>query len=229
MKVGIIAEGWDDCGVICNIVTKLVPIDSSDDIKFIRPKEDATDGDDDAFSNWNIVRQECIDKTEVDKFFSLFPNEDKLLIVHIDTAECEDYGIARPLKENADLENYSTGLRNLVIGQITNWLGTIPNCNVTHAIAIEEIEAWVIALLDDSLRLDTSSINDPKNQLAIRLKTFMNSKSLKLYKSLKSNNGAFESSIFLSGRLTRKKDRQKAEDYNHSLYLFCEELRRLFP
>jgi hypothetical protein len=227
MKVGIIAEGWDDCGVIFNLIDKLIPIDSYDDIKFIRPKRDATDGDDAAFSNWSMVRQECIEKTELNKFLSLFPNEPKLLIVHIDTAECEDYGVFRPRKDNKELKKYSFDLRNLVIMQINGWLG-LNEFDVSYAVAIEEIEAWIIALLDDSLILDSSSINDSKNQLEIRLKTYMNSKSFKLYRSVKSNQGAFKASNFLSGRLTKNKELLKAENRNHSLHLFCKELRTLF-
>jgi hypothetical protein len=172
-----------------------------------------------------MVRQECIQKIELDKFLYLFPDETKVLVIHVDTAECQDYGIDRPAKTD-NLIAYSISLRNLVIAEISNWLGSV-DYMVSYAIAIEEIEAWTIALLNNGLRKDSSSINDPKNQFELKLNTYISAKSYNHYRSLKSNKGTFEASVFISGRLTRKKELMAAENSNYSLHLFCEELRNI--
>jgi len=224
MKVGIIAEGWDDCGVIYNLLISILPIESSDDVKYIRPKEDATDKEEAAFSNWPLVKKECIEKVELDKFLSVFPDEPKLIIIQIDTAECEEqeYEVVRPAKSN--LVDYSTNLRDAVIAKINEWLGPDFSVPVAYAVAIEETEAWIIALLDDNLRRDSCSLADPKRRLKDNLSDYISRPSLKHYVGVKSNKGAFEAAHFLSGGFTRRKNLANARKFNHGLNLFCAEL-----
>lgn len=226
MKVGVIAEGQDDCGVLFNILVNLLPIESAEDIKFIRPDVDATDGALASFSNWPMVKHECIKKEELDKFLVTNSEAELLIIIQIDTAECEEtqYDVVRPTKSSSNLKLYSEELRNNVIEKIKKWLGEDFKYPVAYAVAIEETEAWVIALLDGGLRRDSCQSMDPKARLNSNLSSYITRSKLKTYIGYKSGQSALKASQYLSKDFQISKPLKSARNKNRSLDLFCLDL-----
>src|SRR5579872_1885132 len=122
MRIGIISEGHTDRAVIINLIIGLTGLDSSD-IEPIRPiyLKDETDkaaSNPLAFSNWFIVKEECETRQLIDGFLQIEGQE--FVIIHIDTAEAELYGITRPDKKS---DTYCRDLYLLVREKIASWLG----------------------------------------------------------------------------------------------------------
>lgn len=171
MQIGIIAEGKADCAVIANILQAKFST-SIDEITFIRPelfkdetdlsesKTAQTEQNQQKFSTWSLVKKECVDRRNFKRFFDLF-EDDRIMIVHLDTDRASDYGVKKPAKKNN--ANYSEQLRNLVISQITAWLENNYTPKLRYAIAIEEIESWILCIYENGT--DTSNFENAKNRL----------------------------------------------------------------
>lgn len=160
----------------------------------------------------------------MDKFLYATQGSPRIVVIQIDTAECEEkgYDVTRPNKDK-DLEKYSLDLRNLVVEKIQTWLGVDFNENVAHAVAIEETEAWVLALLDSQLKKDSASFSDPKVKFKNTVSSLVSRKSLTTYRTAKNELSASE---YISGAFTKKKPRREAMKRNKSLELFIDELSK---
>ena len=56
-----------------------------------------------AFSNWTLVKKECEEKIAIEDFLSDgFFDDERIVVLHLDTAECElnGYDVERPNKED---------------------------------------------------------------------------------------------------------------------------------
>lgn len=162
MRVGIISEGHSDRAVIAMVILKATSLDVTD-IKPIRPvyKLDATDiagNDDKTISNWTHVKRECEEKEMISAFLSIEGQD--FIVLHIDTAEAELYEVIRPNKPS---DSYCLGLRHAVIAQIQIWLNGEYLDRILYAIAIEEIEAWLLSINTDIA--DSTRPNKPKEKL----------------------------------------------------------------
>ncbi|MDX1906984.1 MAG: hypothetical protein SF053_08095 [Bacteroidia bacterium] len=164
MKVGILAEGRTDQAVISNIL-RACGVDSSA-IIYLRPQVDETDKHNPAntrtFGGWSYVKKDCEEKTEIEKFFSIAGND--LLIIHLDSAEADDFPVDRPPKTS---RHYCAALSARIIERIWDWLHTGgkprgPEEIYAFAIAIEEIDAWVMTLYNET---DTHDSAKPKEKL----------------------------------------------------------------
>lgn len=167
MKVGIIAEGPADVEVIRAVLATLVKLDRSDTIS-IRPDEqrDNTDLNERNFSNWTLVLEECRREGTLSKFFD-FVDEERYLIVQIDTAERGEvgYGVSVPQRTgNVDWKLYSSELRANVIRKIETTIGEKYRERLLYAVCIEETDAWLIPLFEISKK-DTASKVRPKEYL----------------------------------------------------------------
>ncbi len=223
MNIGIIAEGKSDLAVISNVLKGKLSIDKAD-IEFLQPELDFDETDlenmSTNFSNWELVKQACVEKKKLSDFFSI--DEERLIVIHMDTAEAEEknYEVERPVKHGNI--HYSKELRKNVIGKVDEWLGNQFSDKLFHAIAIEEIEAWVITIYTDKGG-DTCKFNDPKrelNRILNRKFTRKEKNTLRLDNELLK----FEK---LSRAFTKKRNLSKFINRNESLRLFCESLERL--
>lgn len=167
MRVGLIAEGPADLAVLSNLVRGVLDI-GRDDIVAIRPEltRDETDlhaPGAETFSNWLLVKQECIERDRIDEFLEspvIFEGDDgkKRVVIQIDTAECHltGFDIPRPDRKSAD---YATVLLERVRERMAEWLGGNVE-NIVRAVAVEETDAWLLALYGDkgsAMRLDAKS------------------------------------------------------------------------
>lgn len=244
MRVGIIAEGKSDRAVIENILCGMFGIDR-ESIQPIRPS-DGTDETDlhkhkkqpDQYSNCALVKEECVQRKKILEFFSSPVDEgERLLVIHVDTAEIgRDDAVlqsVRPPKpppakkskkkaQNAAtpvVPPYSDTLRNNVIAEIDGWLQGQYKSQIRYAIAIEETEAWVLALYDDE---DTVNYHDPKDALH----KFLNRPNglSKQQRIRHFNLGDYDRFDELSKGFRRKKTLLEAAANNRSLALFVHSL-----
>lgn len=211
MRIGIISEGHADRAVITNILIGITGIDSSD-IEPLRPtdKFDETDKASKnklSFGGWNAVQEECETRKLIDEFLSIEGQD--FIVIHLDTAEADQYNIKRPVKSGT----YSLTLRNLVIEQINVWLKGDISKMILYAIAIEEIDAWILPIYESK---DSSTSAKPKEKL-----------SLVLGKKKISSESNYENFLSLSKNLSKEREIKKGKylQNNASLSAFFEEVR----
>lgn len=218
-RIAIIAEGRPDQAVIDNIIQAynraynqdyeviLVRPDLSEDITDIKLKNDAAAG------GLARVRKDCQEGTLLEKFFDLDFEETDFLVLQLDTAEIEQYEVVRPDKKEAD---YSTQLRANIIATIKDsWLQESYNDKILYAIAIEELEAWMLTLHS---KRDTSISTNPKQKLKTLLSKNKNNSTAESYDNYE----------LLTKDFKKLKKLKKAYKLNESLELFCVELEAIF-
>lgn len=162
MRLGVIAEGKADIAVIKAILKVLMGVDGSDVIQ-LRPSEqlDETDLNAMNFSNWNLVLESCGDNDLLDAYFENL-EEEALLIVQIDTAERGEkgYDIPEPQRtKHTDWVEYSLQLRNKVVEKIAFIVPETYRSRIAYAIAIEETDAWLIPLFDNTCKETAQYVN----------------------------------------------------------------------
>ncbi len=212
MKIGVISEGHADRAVIQNIIAGLTGLDRND-IEAIRPIY-TTDETDKAilntktFSTWSVVKEECEKRELIDGFLA-FEGQD-FVVIHIDTAEAEHYGIKRPEKKSP---TYCEDLRALVVQQINSWLKKAMSNEILYAVAIEETDAWILTIYDPH---DSTTSARPKEKLDFVLgKKEINSTS------------DYDNFLLISKPLSKDKEIRKGNflSYNCSLNAFFEEVK----
>lgn len=212
MKIGIISEGHSDRAVITNILLGLTGLDISN-IEAIRPiynldETDKAHVDPLTFSSWSIVKNECEKRELIDGFLA-FEGQD-FVVIHLDTAEAEEYGIKRPDKR---ANNYCEELRQTVVQQIDSWLNKNIENEILHAVAIEETEAWLLTLFEQR---NSISAAKPKEKLSRILK------SQKIDSTID-----FDNYLIISKPLSKTKEIVKGKflTNNCSLNAFYEEIK----
>jgi hypothetical protein len=225
MRVGIIAEGHSDRAVITNILKGLLDINKTD-IKYIRPQDpDEIDETDlsqmqaEEFSNWTIVKQECIDRAKIQDFFDGIENN-KFIIIHLDTDTRfeQGYEVSEPPKENTPI--YFASLRENVKRKINEWLENTFIEKLVYAIAIEEIDAWVLTIYTRSE--ETGVFPNAKERLLREINrpnTFSDKERKKLFQL-----DTFQRYHSLSYDFRKPKKLAQLVNQNLSLKLFCEDL-----
>jgi hypothetical protein len=211
MRIGVISEGHADRAVVTNIIAGITGIDKSE-IEALRPTYslDETDKalvDPNTFSTWSVVREECQKRQLIDGFLA-FEGQD-FVVIHIDTAEADQYGIDRPDKRT---DSYCEELRKLVIQQINTWLNKDLSDSILYAVAIEEIDAWILTIYD---RKDSTITAKPKEKLGrVLRKQGINSIS------------NYANYLVISTPLSKTKEinKKKFLNYNYSLKAFYEEV-----
>ncbi len=222
MKVGIIAEGPADVAVLINILKGKLGLDRKDVLpirpELARDETDLHEMPEERFSNWGIVRQECLDRGRIEAFLVPFADE-RLLVIHIDTAEAElaGYDVKKPGRQEAD---YTERLRQSVVEKINEWLGGEHLPLIRHAVAVEEMDAWVLTIW--SSHKNTASRPDPKKDLknALNKSNDLSDKERKKLFQLKAY-GLYDK---LSEPLRKRKTLDECAARNESLRLFVESL-----
>lgn len=222
MRIGIIAEGRGDLAVISNILMGHLGVDS-EDIQFLRPEYSLDETDlhgqpEERFSNWELVKEECIDCSRINEFLGSPLEEERLVVIHIDTAEAElpGFDIARPSAKGG---GYVAELHRRVTAKLEEWLNGRGAGRTRYAIAVEETDAWVLTLYSEK---DTTAHRNAKDALHKELNR-PNRFSEKARKSL------FASKIYeryekLSQDFRKRRKLKECATRNHSLQLFIDSL-----
>jgi hypothetical protein len=227
MKVGIIAEGRGDLAVITNILKGVLNIDQSD-IQYILPEYDLDETDlakmpPEQFSSWSVVRQKCIERTNITRFFNNPIDDNRFLIIHLDTAERfqKNYDVTEPAISQK--EGYVEEVRSNVIRKMNEWMGDQSSNQIDFAVAVEETDAWVLTIFENSTK-ETAYLPNAKERLKriINKPNFMRNKDRKSF---------FQMSVFEQYRKLSadfRKTEKLTQNYclrNKSLSLFCDDLR----
>lgn len=177
MQVGIIAEGPADVAVLTNILKGALGLNSADVLP-LRPdlQQDETDAHtqpEQRFSNFDTVIAECKAPLKIEDFLS-YVEADRLVIVHLDTAEA--YRLSFDPEVLTAVEHASgsaarggpdpadVALHRRFVLQIGRWVGPRFQRYIRHAIAVHEMDAWVLPLHETGQN-DTSSYRDVKGRL----------------------------------------------------------------
>ncbi len=200
MRVGIVAEGPADVAVLMNILHGKLGVERKDVLP-IRPELtlDETDlaerrragyqpprpGE---FSNWALVLEECGQRETLRAFLESPIDDDRLLVVQIDTAEAElkGYDVRRPDPAAAD---YVATLRALVVARLTALVGPAIARRTRFAVAVEETDAWVLTLFAPGEK-DTGLIRNPKKKLELLRETASSTRAKKPQDSRRARGGA---------------------------------------
>ncbi len=222
MRVGIIAEGRGDLAVITNILKGAIGLDGAS-IQYIRPEfyldeTDMATMNERQFSSWTLVKNDCCELNQIVDFLEAPIDEQRLLIIQIDTAEADNdgYEANRPLEK--DHKRYSSLLRENVVAKINEWTNGYSTENICFAVAVEEIDAWVLTIYMGEG--DTCQHRTPKEKLRKELPKKLSPKETKKLSNMK----AFDYYWELTRNFRKKKELEKCTKKNHSLYLFCESL-----
>lgn len=229
MQVGIIAEGPADVAVLTNILKGALGLDSADVLP-LRPElqQDETDAHTqpvDRFSNFETVLAECKTPIKIADFLS-YVEEDRWVVIHLDTAEAYrlqfEPEVLNAVEEPRSLvikdgpDPADVAMRRRFVIQIDRWVGPRLQRYIRHAIAVHEMDAWVLPLYEAG-QCDTSSYRDAKRRLANALaKKDVDKRTL--------GRSQYEASRKLSRELARSKPLQACASKNFSLRLFYEEL-----
>lgn len=171
MRIAIIAEGAEDQAVISNIF-RAFGIDKSDILCF-KPYlgQDANHAgfpDNPTIGTFKGVKNACVGyqgrRHYFERAFSIAAID--FVVVHLDTAEIENHesNFKKPAKANN--QNYCTELRSSMIKLINDWLDNDYENKILYAIAIEEIEAWCLAIFE---KTDSTQSANPKGKLNLLL------------------------------------------------------------
>ncbi len=138
MRIGIIAEGRGDLAVITNLLRGWLGLDR-EHVQFLRPEYalDETDLHEmpkEQRSNWLLVKDECIGYTRIREFLDTPLDEERLVVIHIDTAEAELVGfdVVRPVETG---QEYAIELRKRVAAKLDAWIGERSTEHLRYAIA----------------------------------------------------------------------------------------------
>lgn len=166
MRVGIIAEGRADLAVITNILKGCLDLDH-EHLQYLRPEYDQDETDLHArsaemYSNWEIVKKECVDYSRIEDFLNSPLDEERLVIIHIDAAECEQpgYDVSRPKGEPGPA--LSAEVHKRITAKLDEWFAGRGGDRLRYAIAVEETDAWLLTLYS---RKETSTYRNVKEVL----------------------------------------------------------------
>lgn len=240
MRVGIIAEGKSDQAVIENILCGALSIDR-ESIQLIRP----SDGSDETDlygqrGNNALVKQDCLERRKIRDFFTSPIDEgERLLVIHLDTDEIGRgdaiLKVARPAQESLPsptpkkskkktestaVASFVDTFRDNIIAEIDGWLEGEFKPQLRYAIAIEETEAWLLALHDDR---DTSELREPK-KVWIKFQNRPNALTKQERRRYFVDLNPYDAALDVSRGFQRKKTLLDAAKKNRSLELFVVSL-----
>ncbi len=226
MRVGIIVEGRSDAAVITNILKGKLNISKSD-IQYLVPEFDYDESslaemNSEHFSNWTIVKQNCLNRQKIADFIESFENN-RFVVIHLDSDTRTEIGyeVNEPIAINtiADIEL----LRQNIVDKINEWLENQFVGNIAFAIAIQEIDAWVLSIHANQ---ETGMSPNAKERLfrVINAPNKFSNKEMRKIFSL--NDDKYEQYHLLSQDFRKRNNLQSASLKNISLKKFCESLEQ---
>ncbi len=227
MRVALYTEGPADSAVITNILKGVLNIDQSD-VQYDLPEleKDETDLQNqkvEKFSNWTLVKKECEEREKMNIFFETV-DDNRFAVIHLDTAErhLAGYDVNTPTKNTKDLEDYSIELRKKVVEKINSWLKNNYTKKIAYAIAIEEIDAWVLTTSTLS-KADTSKSNNPKKELEKNWDKIVSKQMANKLRQMLEGERYKE----LTTKFRKSKELKSFRQKNKSLNDFCENLEKV--
>lgn len=163
IKIGLITEGKTDQVVLKSLVPVAIPSIDKNNFIDLQPAPDRTSMPSSSEGGWRMVQKWCLNTSPELRLQmiqgGLFENSPKIsvFIIQLDTDICdqEDFQEATEINPNSFNLNAPSGRYSYVKNVLDAWLWPDPNENtpesnlIIYAIAVEVIETWLIAALDD--------------------------------------------------------------------------------
>ncbi len=226
MRVGVIAEGRSDAAVITNILKGKLNISKSD-IQYLVPEFEYDETSlyqmrQEQFSNWTVVKQNCLNSEKISNFIDIFESE-RFVVIHIDadTRKEVGYDVNEPITVN-NIEDIEDLHRN-ISKKFKEWLNNNLIDRISLAIAIQEIDSWILTVFSNK---ETGLFINAKERL-IRIINDPNRFSKKEKQKIFSlNDDKYEQYNLLSQEFRKPKMLNQFIDNNASLKLFYNDLER---
>lgn len=226
-RVGLIAEGHGDLAVLKNILKGALGLDFGDGVLPLRPEysRDETDLQDAAArGSYLYVIDDCKHRLARHAARLSQLTDNWLLVIHLDSAEAHraEYELGPvDAKKRADIN----AIGPLLVDKLRSWAGTQCGAGrLSFAIAVQEIEAWLLAIHDEEETRDTGRHRSPKEHLhhAVLPHKLKKQEKSRLYQL-----SEFDRYDSLSQPLRKKKTLDQAARRNASLRAFCAGLDAL--
>lgn len=170
MLVGLVAEGVSDVAVLRSLLKGWLGLDKYL-VRALRPdlQEDETDRRARAaamapeeYSNWELVLDTCAGQSLVREFLAANDEDSTFVVVQIDTdwLDHKNSPLRRPARSSAE---YAPTVRELVVDHLSCLLGDLAQ-RTRFAVAVEEVEAWLLCLHEPK-NADTCKSANPKSKL----------------------------------------------------------------
>ena len=229
MRVGVISEGLADFAVVRSVVKGVMGLDAAD-VDPIRPELQTDETSLHAkgaasFSNWEIVKQECVEGRRIRAYLDSILDERRIVVVHIDSAECHlaGFDVMRPDRGSG---SYVVDCRRAVAEAIHRWTAGDHAEHLVAAVAVEETDAWLIPLYDPEIaskERDSGTIRDAKKHLFRVLQRTGRLTATARVRILKERHALTQYAL-LSAPLGKVRDLREVLQHNASLMLFVDEL-----
>jgi len=235
MRVGVVAEGWADCAVVRNLLKAALGLDAAD-VQSIRPElqtDETSAGAPTAraLSNWQLVREGCERWAAIEAHLDDAFEDARLVVVHIDTAECHLSGFDVPRPDGA-ADDYVTACHDAVLAALRGWTQGRRDAQLVGAVAVEETDAWILAHYAPERGADTGSLLQPKERLQKALER-TNALSDRERESIRRERSMLTRYHCLSEALRKPKTLRAAMAHNASLGRFvarlCDAAEALAP
>jgi hypothetical protein len=225
MRVGIIAEGWSDVAVIRNILKAVLGLDQSETDP-LRPELEKDETSlyamrEEEFSTWKLVKKECESRSKIAGYLESV-DEPRLIVVHLDTDIRFELGydvhLPNPINTVEDIDQ----LCENVSSKIHTWLDGNHTDNIVCAVAVQEIDAWVLTIYDTFA--ETGLLLNAKERLhkEINKTNKLNERERKQVFSFWKDKYAQYS--LLSADFRKRKSLESCKTRNRSLMIFCDKL-----
>jgi hypothetical protein len=225
----VISEGPADFAVLRNIAKAVLGLDAAD-VDSIRPElqTDETSRHEVSpreFSNWEIVKQECLDGSSISLYLESGIDEARLVVIQIDTAECHmpGFDVTRPDRKS---DNYVVECYEAVASTLSSWTPQEHAQRLVLAVAVEETDAWLIPLYDSELvsrRRDSGTIINSKEHL-FRVLRRTNALTASQLSEILRESRKLQQYHRLSAPLRKPRELRKVRKHNASLDRFIRSL-----
>lgn len=224
MRVALIVEGRSDAAVITSILKGQLDLSRSD-ITYMVPELEYDETSLhkmrlENFSNWTIVRNCCMEQRKIDEFLDCSV-DDRFVVIHIDSDTRMETGYDVREPQNLNTEDDILQLRQNIKLKLISWLDNHFNGKVAFAIAIQEIESWLLSLYGEE---ETDLLPNPKERFNRLLEKTSKVKEKDKLKIKSMNENKFEKYEFISKDFKKIKNLKNASGKSVSLRLFCTEL-----
>jgi hypothetical protein len=207
MQIGVVTEGFTDHVVISSILAGWIAVT---DLEITRhfPLNDATDAGI-ATGGWGNL----IDYLKSQAFRDTFAVSE-IVVVHIDTDRCEDYGVSMRIE---DRERTVEELIEAVALEMQSWITpdffALVADRILFAIAVHQIECWLLPIyFTDKKRSKTTNCIDTLNQVLPQREGFsIHAKEYRYYEKM-------------SKHFLKRKQLLQYAVHNPSLHTFVQKL-----
>ena len=173
------------------------------------------------FSNWTLVKKECVEQGKISDYLESV-DEQRLVVIHLDTDTRFETGYDVQLPNPFNTVEHIDELCEKVTLKIHEWLEGQYVDNIVCAVAVQEIDAWILTIYDDSI--ETGFLPYPKEKLfkeVNKTKKLSDKERKRIFSYSKDKYAQYS---LLSSDFRKRKSLESCKTRNRSLMIFCDKL-----